>query len=215
MGTRVTSDTELFRAWRAGDRNAGSLLFARHFDAVHRFFRNKLDVGVEDLVQRTFVACVEGRDGFREESSFRTYLFGVAHNLLREHFRRKRRAGEEVDLETVSVVDLGASPMSLLAVRSEERLLLQGLRQIPVASQVILELYFWEQMTGREIGALLGVPEDTARSRLRKAKKLLEAALRRLEASPADLESTLSNLGQWAAALRTRLAPGVEAGPRR
>lgn len=208
MGTRVTSDTELFRAWRAGDRNAGSLLFARHFDAVHRFFRNKLDVGVEDLVQRTFVACVEGRDGFREESSFRTYLFGVAHNLLREHFRRKRRAGEEVDLETVSVVDLGASPMSLLAVRSEERLLLQGLRQIPVASQVILELYFWEQMTGREIGALLGVPEDTARSRLRKAKKLLEAALRRLEASPADLESTLSNLGQWAAALRTRLAPG-------
>ena len=208
----MASDTELFHAWRAGDRNAGSLLFSRHFDAVHRFFRNKLDAGVEDLVQRTFVACVEGRDGFREESSFRTYLFGVAHNLLREHFRKKQRAGAVVDLDAVSVVDLGASPVTLLAGRAEERLLLQGLRQIPIASQVILELYFWEQMTGREIGALLGVPEDTARSRLRRAKQQLEAALRQLEADAVQLESTLSNLGQWATGLRGRLGPAPVGG---
>jgi RNA polymerase sigma factor (sigma-70 family) len=206
-GDPVPSDNELYRAWRAGDRQAGGILFARHFDGIYRFFRNKLDGDIEDLVQRTFVACVEGRERFREDASFRTYLFAVAHNLLRDHLRRRRRSREQLDLDVVSVVDLGASPLSLVVARTEEQVLLQALRRIPVSAQVILELYFWEKMTGAEIGMLLGVVEDTARSRLRKAKILLEAMIRRLEAAPRDLESTLSNLDQWAEAIRQRLAP--------
>ena len=203
----MVSDAELFRSWRAGDAQAGGALFSRHFDAIYRFFRNKLDGDIEDLVQRTFTACVEGRERFREESSFRTYLFAVAHNLLREHLRRKRRAPEQFDEEAQSAVDLGASPISYLAARAEEKILLQALRRIPIAAQVVLELYFWEKLTGAEIGQFLGVPEDTARSRLRRAKQLLEAMIRRIEATPRELESTLSNLDQWAAAIRKQLAP--------
>lgn len=195
----------LLRAWRAGDRGAGSELFQRHFDAVLRFFRNKVDHGVEDLVQRTFVACIEGRDRFREEATFRTYLFAIAHNILYQHIRDRRRSREEIDLERSSIVDLGASPTSLLAARAEERLLLSALRQIPLASQIILELYYWEHMTGAELGAFLGVPEDTARSRLRKAKKQLEAMMSHLAARPADLGGSVLDLEQWAARLRDQL----------
>jgi len=126
--------------------------------------------------------------------------------VLRDHLRRHRRTPDELDLDKMSIVDLGASPTSLLAARSEERLLLHGLRKIPVASQVILELYYWEHMTGPELGVLLAVPEDTARSRLRRAKQQLEAAIRELEASASDLHSTISGLDQWAAGLRAQLA---------
>jgi len=210
----VLSDSELFRAWRGGDGNAGHQLFNRHFDAIYRFFRNKLDTDVEDLVQRTFTACVEGRDRFREESSFRTFLFAVAHNLLKEHLRRKRRSPEPLDLDAVSAVDLGASPLSIMAARSEEKILLQALRQIPIASQTVLELYFWEKMAGGEIGDLLGVPEDTARSRLRRARLLLAAEIQRLQASPHATHSTLSNLDHWAAGLRRHMsAPPIPSTP--
>lgn len=181
------------------------MLFERHFDGVRRFFANKVDRGAEDLVQRTFLACVESRDRFREEASFRTYLFAIAHNLLRKHLRSKLRGREEVDVDDLSIVDLGASPITRLAVHGEQRLVLQGLRQLPLASQIVLELYFWEDLTGRELGALLGVPEDTARSRLRRAKRELEAAIRRLEANPAELESTLSDLARWAADVRSQV----------
>lgn len=184
-------------------------MFERHFDSIRRFFRNKVDHGVEDLVQRTFVACLEGRDRFREEASFRTYLFAIAHNLLREHFRRQRRATEELDLERLSIVDLGAGPSSLLVARAEEKLLLHALRQLPLASQVILELFYWEQLTGAELGVFLGIPEDTARSRLRKARKQLEATLGRLASSAVELESTIAGLDRWAASLRTQLAPAT------
>jgi RNA polymerase sigma factor (sigma-70 family) len=202
----VESDRELLQRWRAGDRAAGNVLFKRHFEAVYRFFRNKVDQGVEDLVQRTFTACVEGRDRFREEASLRTYLFGIAHNLVYEHIRRRRRADEIVDPEVASIVDLGASPTSILAARAEENLLVQALRRVPLASQVILELFYWEQFTGAELGVFLGVPEDTARSRLRRARQQLEAVLKQLQAAPVLVSSTLENLDGWAEGLRLQLA---------
>lgn len=200
------TDLELLRAWRGGDRSAGSELFRRHVKPVYRFFRNKIDGDVEDLVQRTFVACVEGRDRFREESSIRTYLFGIAHNLLRDRFRRGRR--EPVDLEQASIVDLGASPSSLMGAREEENLLVQALRRIPIESQVILEMIFWEELTGPQLAEFLGVPVDTARSRLRRAKQQLEAAIGQLRASPELVLSTISDLETWAKRLRGLLDEG-------
>lgn len=85
----VRSDVDLLEAWRSGDTKAGGELFDRHFASIHRFFHNKVGDGLEDLVQQTFLRCTEGVERFRSDSSFRTYLFGVAHNLLREHIRRK------------------------------------------------------------------------------------------------------------------------------
>lgn len=202
----MRGDHELLESWRGGDRVAGNLLFKRHFAAIYRFFRNKVGEGVEDLVQRTFTACVEGRDRFRQDASIRTYLFGIAHNILHDHFRRQQRAGQVVDIDEVSVEDLGASASQILAAHGEEMLLVQALRRIPLASQELLELYYWEEFTGGELGEILGVPEDTVRSRLRRARQLLEAAVQELRATPAMLSSTLANLDGWARGLREQVA---------
>ena len=71
-------DLELLQRWRDGDRAAGNELFERHFTAVCNFFRNKVSDGVDDLIQRTFVTCLEVEGGFRGESSFRSYLMGLS-----------------------------------------------------------------------------------------------------------------------------------------
>jgi len=194
---QVTDDRELLHAWRAGDRRAGGELFSRHFDSVRRFFANKVDSGVEDLVQRTFAACVAGRDRFREDASFRTFLFAIAHNLLKAHLRDLRRGGRE-DFERDSLVDLGAGPLSRLAAREEQQLVVHALRRIPVESQVLLELYYWEELTGAELAAFLGVPEDTARSRLRKARALLRGAVDEALRDGWSLADSIAGLEQWA-----------------
>lgn len=200
------SDSELLRAWRAGDRRAGGELFARHFDSVYRFFRNKVDDPFEDLVQRTFMACLEARDRFREEASFRTFLFAIASNLLKEHLRSKHR-DVEVDFDRESIVDLGAGLSSVMAAREQARLVLHALRKIPLDCQVLLELYYWEELTGPELAAFLGVPEDTARSRLRRAKKLLQMALPSGEERVWNLTGSVSSLERWARELRRQFAP--------
>lgn len=199
------TDFELLHQWRGGDMQAGDALFNRHFVSIHRFFRNKVgDAGLEDLVQQTFMACVEGQNRFRSDSSFRTFVFGVAHNLLREYFRRQRR-DEALDFSEASVVDAGAGPSTMLGKRREHRLLLEALRRIPIDSQVVLELYYWEELSASQTAEILKLPEGTVRGRVRRAKELLRRQLQRLARSPEALESTVQNLEHWAESLREML----------
>jgi RNA polymerase sigma-70 factor (ECF subfamily) len=201
----MATDIELLEAWRAGDRQAGSDLFERHFDSVCRFFANKVDRDVDDLVQRTFTACVEGKERFRGQSSFRTYLFGVAHNVLRSHLRKRKREGDRFELGLTSVFDMGLNPTVLVAQREEQTLTLQALRRIPLDHQIVLELYYWEDMTAADLAEVLDLPEGTVRGRIRRAKKLLEEQLAALASDDAILKSTLSGLESWARSLRAKV----------
>jgi RNA polymerase sigma-70 factor (ECF subfamily) len=197
------SDQELLEAWRAGDRSAGVALFQRYYDAVYRFFSNKLTEDRRDLIQQTFLACAEGRDRLRADHRFRSYLFGVACNVLRAHLRAKYRT--TVDLDTISVVDLSPSPEEIFARHSEERLLLRGLRRISIERQIVLELSYWEHLPSAEIAEILGVPDNTVRSRLSRAHQDLRAAMERLASSAAELASTVDSLDAWARRCRAVL----------
>ena len=196
------SDLELLDAWRGGDAAAGSELFARHFDAVCRFFRNKVAEGTDDLIQRTFLAMVESRDRFRGDSSFRTYLFTVARNELFAHLRKSGREQARFDPLEQSVYDLGPTPTTMVAQRKEQRLLLEALRRVPLDLQLALELYYWEDMPASELARVLELPEGTVRTRIRRARQLLEQALHELAAGDAELHSTLAGLDDWAKSLR-------------
>jgi len=206
---REATDFELLDDWRAGNRDAGNLLFERHFEAICRFFANKVGDNIDDLIQRTFLGCIEGRDRFRKKASFRTYLFAVAHNVLRMHFRDTRKTADrtmdEPDFGELSLDDLGPSPSSVIAIHEEQRLLLEALRRIPLDSQVVLELYYWEDMVAPELAQILGIPEGTARSRLRRARSLLNQKMRVLARSPRLLKTTLSDLEHWVRSLREQL----------
>ncbi|HFE45477.1 MAG TPA: RNA polymerase subunit sigma-70, partial [Nannocystis exedens] len=83
----MEDDFALLDAWRDGDLDAGSRLFDRHFESIHRFLRNKVGDETDEVMQRTLLACVESRDRFRRASSFRTFLFGVARLELLSHYR--------------------------------------------------------------------------------------------------------------------------------
>jgi len=198
----VPTDFELLDAWKAGDAGAGNALFERHFAAVCRFFRNKVDEGVDDLIQRTFLACVESRDRFRGESSFRTYLFTVARHELFAHLRRREREQARFDPLEQSVHDLGPTPTGLVAQHRSQRLLLEALRRIPVDLQVALELFYWEDLPASELARVLELPEGTVRTRIRRARQLVEAALTELAEGDPDLASTLAGLEDWARSLR-------------
>ena len=202
----AVDDATLLERWRGGDLVAGEALFERYYDAIERFFVNKLTDHVDDLVQETFIACVESRDRLRDGRKFRSFLFTVAHNVLYKRFRRRYRGDENaMALEQVSVFDLAPGPITVTVRSSQERLLLEALRRIPVGSQVLLELFYWEEMTGKEIAAILEIPEGTVRSRMRTARTHLERAMDRLESKPELLASTKSSLEDWARRLRERL----------
>ena len=199
------SDAVLLAAWSEGDRSAGEELFERHFEAVARFFRNKADDPIDDLIQKTFLGCLEARDSFRGEGSFRGFLFGVARNVLGKHWRSKARDRLQFDGDEVSVHELGASPSSAYAKDQEQLMVLSALRRIPIDYQVVLELHYWESMTAAEIGTALSIPVGTAKNRIRRAKQMLEGELRSIADGRLRLEPTQSRLDTWARSLRATL----------
>lgn len=199
----MRADVELLDAWAGGDEDAGGELFDRHFDALYRFFRNKVGDGVDDLVQQTLLACVQGRARFRRDSSFRTYLFATARNVLYQHFDRRSREAERVDYGSVSVIDLGESPSRVVEARAEQRVLAAALQRLPLDYQVALELRYWEGLTGPELAEALGIPEPAVRSRLRRALEKLRELIATLAASPDELASITADLDRWADSLPT------------
>jgi RNA polymerase sigma factor (sigma-70 family) len=203
----VRSDAELFERWCEGDERCGAALFDRHFTAVSRFFRNKVTDEFEDLVQQTFTACLESRDRFRQDSSFRTYLFAIANNVLRNHYRSRRR--DRIELTEVSAHDLAPGPSTVVAKVREQQLLLESLRRIPVELQVILELFYWEGMTAKAIGEVVGDTEYTVRNRLRRGKELLRKHMEELARDRALLESTWGGIERWAAEIRLTSEAGA------
>lgn len=197
----MISDFDLLDAWRAGDRQKGDELFHRYFDSIYRFFSRKVHGEVEDLIQKTFLACVEGRDNFRKEASFRTYLFSIARHQLYRHWR-DRKKNDELDFTVSSLHDLGPTPSAEAARHQEQRLLLEALRRIPLDLQIAVELHYWEGMSGPELAQVLDIPEGTVRSRLRRAREALEKQLAELASSQDVLRSTLDSFDRWAGSLK-------------
>jgi RNA polymerase sigma-70 factor (ECF subfamily) len=199
------SDAQLLYQWRQGNREAGKALFARYYDTLERFFVNKVQNGIGDLVQETFRMCLEARDRIEDAGKFRSYLFSIAYNVLRGHYRKRARHGIEIDLDETCVQELAPGPCSVLVEREQQRLLLEALRSIPLNDQLILELQYWESLKVGDIAEILGVPDGTVKGRLYRARERLEEAMRVLAASAEILTSTLSDLDDWARQCRRQL----------
>lgn len=193
------NDVDLLRRWQAGERAAAELLIRRHGPALARFFRNKVFNDGEDLVQETFTRLLTKGEAYTAAASVRTYLFSIARNIFLDHVRRRSRR-QQVHFDLDSVLDLGASPSSIVSRSQECMLLAQALRKIPMNEQIIVELAYWEGCTMDEIAVILDIPPGTVRSRVGRARERLNRLLQ-ADTPVADDES----LDRWLEELRKLL----------
>ncbi|MBX7078422.1 MAG: sigma-70 family RNA polymerase sigma factor [Nannocystaceae bacterium] len=200
-------DAELLLRWRGGDAEAGRTLIERHAATLHRFFVNKLPEWVDELSQRTLLACVEARERIDPARSFRAYLLGIARfqllRALREHYRDVAGVPEQW-----SAAQLVPSPTAAVADDERRALLLRALRHLSIDTQIALELHYWEDLGVAEIATVMGEPEGTVKSRLARGRATLRQVLEQLEADGEQLEQTLRNLDGWAAELRAQRRDG-------
>lgn len=200
----MSDDATLVQAWRSGDKQAGAQLFDRYYPAVARFFRNKVGPQSADLIQATFLACFEGLERMHS-TNFRSYVFAIACNMLRKHFRARGRS--RIDFGSVSVYDLDPSPSSVIAANQRQRQLLEALRRIPVEMQIVLELFYWESMTAANIAEVLEIPVGTAKTRIRRARQLLHEQMQQLEQEGVASTCTVEDIDAWARGLQGKDGP--------
>ncbi len=97
-------------------------------------------------------------------------------------------------------VQQGPTPSGAAAHREEQRLLLRGLRGLPLDMQLSVELFYWEGLSRAEIATVLEVETNTIKSRLQRAKARLREVLVQLD--PVTGTVTAADLERWAKSLR-------------
>lgn len=215
---RMSDHRELLSRWRAGDNAAGRALFSIFGPALAGYFQRKLfDTSeVRALVNATFYACIATKTPYDGQSdTVRSYLFGIAHNKLREYLRRVQTADRQVDqslgsddLDQLTLHQLDPrDPSEFVEHQEERKLILKALRRIPLGYQMILELSFWENLSNREIADALGVPVGTVASRLRLGKEQLERQVQALARTPALLQTTTMTLSAWIEQVHAQVGP--------
>lgn len=121
-----------------------------------------------EIVQETWVRAVEGLEGFRWESSLRTWLVSVALNVGRE---RARRAGRETPVGDVEMpTGVGRSTVEPIDLG-------RAIDALPDGYREVLVLHDLEGFTHEEIGGLLGVAAGTSKSQLHRARARVRARL--------------------------------------
>jgi RNA polymerase sigma-70 factor, ECF subfamily len=166
----VTSDAQLMLDLRTGSREAFETLFERHRGDVWRFFRRRVIDGsrAEELTQDVFVAVLQSATLYEGRGSFRSYLFGIAYNILLADRRKSvgRTLQQVAETLPAAAIDLDAAMWVRHALSTLD----------PDARDIVM-LREYEQLSYQDIAALLQIPVNTVRSRLFRARMDLKAAL--------------------------------------
>jgi RNA polymerase sigma factor (sigma-70 family) len=149
-------------------------LFERHFDSVYGYLARRVgpDLG-RDLTSETFTRAFAARKRYdARQGDVRPWLFGIANNLLRRHYR-----DEERRLRAFARLDLRESH-----VPPEEPRLAHLLAELSREERDVLLLFAWADLGYQDIATALGVPVGTVRSRLHRVRARVRKALEREEA---------------------------------
>ena len=196
----VPTDRELLDAWAGGDEDCGRSLYRRYCDPIAGFLARKGAGEVADLVQRTFVKCLEARRKGTVVEQPRAFLYRVARNELFDQLARG--SGREIDPAVTSLHDLATGPASRIDRDRALTQLLEALRRIPLDHQIALELYYWEALPMEEVAEVLGVTKSAAINRVHRARALVRERMAALGVAAEDAERTVTSFESWARDVR-------------
>jgi RNA polymerase sigma factor (sigma-70 family) len=162
-----------------------SAIFDRHHGELFRYLSRQVGTDVAgDLAAETFVTAFTRRGSYRLESTdARPWLYGIAHNLVRNHVRQQRRrlaAYARHGAEPVADADSDAA-FAMADARADSAAvntrLTKALAGMAVGDREVLMLFAWADMSYAEVAQALSIPLGTVRSRLNRARRELRTQL--------------------------------------
>lgn len=183
---------ELIEAAEKGDETAVADLYNRTYNSVYQSVRMliKDEDTVLDIVQDAYIKGFQSLAQLKNPDSFRPWMKTIAVNLAKNYLVKKKAVlfselieDDEESGPEVKIADDDIDTRPELAVDQREtlRMIRQILDELPDEQRLLISLYYYEDKNAREIGEMLGINENTVRSRLKAAKKVVEEKILKLE----------------------------------
>jgi RNA polymerase sigma-70 factor (ECF subfamily) len=170
------SDDTLIKQIAEGNKLAMRALFARHQLRVYRFaLRIVRDSSLaEDVVSEVFIDAWQHAGRYEGRSSVSTWLLGICrHKALTA---ANRRPTESIDSETaMNIVDPGNTPEAELGQKDTGSVIRRCLAALSPEHAEMIDLVYYQEKSIKEIVEILGIPENTVKTRMFYARKRLAA----------------------------------------
>ena len=181
------TDGELVRRAQQGERQAFDELILRHQPIAL-----SLAIGIVgdrerglELTQEAVLHTYLSLDRLRKPDSFRAWLCGIVVNLCKNYLRRPRVETLSLDLlsggrsfDSLPFPDSAPQPHEAAEARETHRLILAAVAQLSPANRDAVLLYYFEQLSVREVAALLQISVPAVKGRLHKSRRKLRDQLR-------------------------------------
>jgi RNA polymerase sigma-70 factor (ECF subfamily) len=184
------ADEVLMVAYQKGDVRSFEILLTRHrkpvFNFILRFVGSRETA--EDLLQETFLRVIKGAEAYQRQAKFTTWLYTIARNLCVDQSRRaKHRKAQSLDAPMNSSAESGtlldvlpSGEMASDRLASNKQLhikLHDALGRLSEEQREVFLMREFLDMPFKEIADVIGVPENTVKSRMRYALEKLRLEL--------------------------------------
>jgi RNA polymerase sigma-70 factor, ECF subfamily len=176
--TAETSDDELLQGVAAGKTLAMQALFARHQVRVYRFIlRHVANAAIaEELTGDVFLDVWRQADRFEGRSAVTTWLLSIARYKALSLLRR--RSDEELDTEAaVAIEDPSDDPELALEKKDKSAIIRKCMTGLSAEHREIIDLVYYHEKSVGEVAAIVGIPENTVKTRMFYARKKLAGLL--------------------------------------
>ncbi|HEY9225547.1 MAG TPA: sigma-70 family RNA polymerase sigma factor [Gemmatimonadaceae bacterium] len=170
-------DLELIARWKGGDERAATELVERHASALARFAISSGErQDVDELVQDTFVRAFNSLDGFRGDSSFRTWLFTIQRRLLLDRRRAEKRRKDRDELHEDDAAT-GYDALDSVVADETQKQLHEAVKRLSPTQREVFTLRITEGMSYKEIAEAVGTTEGAARVHYHNAMRAVKEFL--------------------------------------
>ena len=176
---QATSDEVLIGRIASGDRLAMQVLFARHHVRVYRFVLRVVrdETKAEDLISEVFLDVWRQADRFEGRSAVSTWLLAIARFKALSALRR--RPDEELDEEAAEAIeDPSDNPEESLAKKDKSSVIRKCLEGLSADHREIIDLVYYHEKSVEEVAEIVGIPENTVKTRMFYARKKLSELLK-------------------------------------
>jgi RNA polymerase sigma-70 factor (ECF subfamily) len=160
----------------SGERELFRLFIERYQRKVHAlglsFFHNREDAA--DFTQDVFIRAYRSLGSFRGRARFSTWLYRIAYNTAVNNINRRK---EYHSLAEEPITE--ENPESLALRKAAGEAVREAVAELPEKYRICVDLFFFYDCSVREIEAITGFPENTVKSHVFRAKKLLREKLER------------------------------------
>lgn len=175
----AAGDHELIQRMAARDQSAMTALYARHSVRLYRYLvrLTRIEATAEELMNEVFLEAWKKAGTFEGRSSVSTWLTAIAHH--RAVSRMRKRSELELDEETLAgVADDDDSPEVTLQKRSKAAVMRACMVKLSADHREIIDLVYYHDKSVAEAAEIVGIPENTVKTRMFHARKKLAELMR-------------------------------------